>query len=274
MVGLDGGRFGQGLYTLFGDFDEVRVKSGAGDGKVYDVVVTRKDGRLWIKSFEERAGDERGTTIERVKRLDREQRIPVELEAAFVTSALYEYAGAVRDVDILYQGEKANEPVAEIASVDVGAWGRLRVTEAPSRLARITQDDLPVADPGLRAELTALLPDWMQRLWRERGYSIDLPGKLPLVRSRAGLAQREKVLADLQNAMMALGVQLAVKLYFQEGLALPGLPEDFYSRGRGYDVDQKERRRTRLRYNSGRWSEVDWSRYASDGLALGRLMSP
>lgn len=272
VMGQDAGRFGQGLYTLFGDFDEVRIKTSMGDGHIQEITVIRdKQGRLKVKSWEEKLGSYRGTEIRRIKRLDRRQEIPVELEAAFVTHGVYEYGGSVQNVKISYQGERINDNLKEKAFVDVGNWGKLRILESPSRLARITQDELPISDPALQAELLELIPDWMGRLWSEKGWSLDLPKKVPLVRSRAGLAQKEKVLSDLQKAIMAAGVRIAVQLYFEEGLKLPGLPEDFYY-WRYYDMDDRTKKDAQL-LNAGRWSELDWAFYSQNGQALGKLMA-
>ncbi|MEK7389920.1 MAG: hypothetical protein AAB036_09485 [Elusimicrobiota bacterium] len=271
VAGLDAGRFGQGFYTIFGDFDEVRIKTSEGRGKAYEITVVRREGKLWVESFKETASTRRGTTIERVKRRDREQRIPVELEAAFVSQAVFENASLVRDADILYQGDRANEAVGELESLSLGELGSLRVLETASRLARVVQDSLSLSDPQLYVEMTALLPEWVRSLWKLKGWSLELPRGLPPVRSRFGLANKNSVMGDLQKAVLALGTKLAVTLYVKEGLPLPVLPEDMYY-NRNYFTDAKTTEDASA-LNAGHWRQIDWTRYAQDALALGRLMA-
>jgi len=256
------GLFGQGFYTLFVDFDRVRIKTGDENRTFYIELVKGANGLPVINQLIETDEQFRGTTIEWARNYEVE---PPELEALMLSQDLIRYAGAIQDVDIIFNGRRINEQMDVAAQAETEA-GSVRVSLSPvSYHRRLTQDDLYI---GLAEKwLFELLPPKFRLHLTRRGININIPGTVPVTRTRIGIALQELYQLPIQQAMAACGFKLAAQLYLQRGLLPPGLSEDFFSDTRITERTEPENRiqssviEDAKRINENRISEVNYEGY-------------
>ncbi|MCK4462872.1 MAG: hypothetical protein KAU58_01010, partial [Candidatus Omnitrophica bacterium] len=63
---------------------------------------------------------------------------------------------------------------------------------------------------------------------RSRGFTIDLPKDIPLVRTRMTISHKEKYLPLVQRAIASLCLKAMARIYCRDGLLPPGLSEDYF----------------------------------------------
>ncbi len=232
------GMFGRGFYTVFADFDRVRVTAGDGRGRVWEVDIEKHvDGRIWVRDLRERHEKFSGLRVERFKRVDPAQVWQAHMEGVFIKEDLYLYASAIHDMDIYYNdNERINESLVNIDPQPMAGEPQVqwRVFHSPWRRCRVTQDRLYVCD--LDANFNAAVPDWLKKYVDDWGLVIDLPRTLPLTRTRnaqAGLTEADR--ADLRQHVFHLYLRAAIHCFLETG-TLPGGPKDFlYSANIGID---------------------------------------
>ncbi|MBI1882953.1 MAG: hypothetical protein HYS08_01955, partial [Chlamydiae bacterium] len=219
------GIMGQGVYTNFLDFDELRIKTGTGkNGKAYYAVLHRdRSGKIILKSLEEVNDSYQGTRIERVKR-----QWNIEESAvwnALTASNLRRYVGGVSDREILFRGNRMNDPLTVLSEVKT-KWGTLSIKLSKAGYRRVTQKGLYLQTPN--EEYLALVPEKYKKMLLERGLNIDLPPELSLTRSRTTLAKKGKNKKAIQQAVAKGVLEAIVRLYLEEGVIPPGLSEDYF----------------------------------------------
>jgi hypothetical protein len=222
------GKFAQGFYTIFVDFDEVRIKTGR-DGATYLLtIVPGANGLPILKSMIKTDETFKGTIIEWTKNYE-ERDGPPYFDALLFAQDLIRYVGAIQDNDIIYNGRKINEEYDAIAL----GWGEemdgpVRVNLSQSSFhKRGTQDGLHIM--SLESWLFELLPEKLELFLLRRGVSVDLPLDVPVSRARQGLAQKARYQKSIQQAVFVASIRLAVKLYLKRGLLPPGMSEDFFA---------------------------------------------
>ncbi|MDP8218551.1 MAG: hypothetical protein P9M03_07490, partial [Candidatus Theseobacter exili] len=217
------GIMGQGVYTNFVDFDQLRVKTSAGDGRVLSAVYEKdKHGKIILKSLQETREEWQGTRIERVKKI-RDERDAL-LEHSMVAYNLARYVGALRSRTVLLNGKEVNEELTDLAAVET-PLGEIRLRLSDKKIQRITQNGLYVERPN--DEYLALVPKKFRKMLLERGLNIDLPAGVPLTRTRTTIANKEEHLEMIQKAV-AVGVLKAMaQLFIHEGIVPPGISEDY-----------------------------------------------
>lgn len=250
----DVGQFGQGFFSLFASpEDEIKIQTGQGQTR-YDLILGWVDGRLMIKSWQERKNNPyRGTRIERCRPISEENRTQRILEAAALSRAIYEMTGAVQDVPIQFKDERVNAEIRVLAESAVESLGTLTLALPSRRVARVTQHGFSVDAPGLWGELTEDLPDWIKHRLSPH-WTVNLPDRAPIVRSRYGLAQKERSLQPLKSALTAAIMQTLLREYLFEGRPLAVISDDFYYT---HHFDRNGQEAASL-LNQGRGVEVNW----------------
>ncbi|HXV28028.1 MAG TPA: hypothetical protein VD913_03600, partial [bacterium] len=257
------GLFGQGFYTLFVDFDRIRIKTGNGN-RTFFILLTKdaRTGLPVIEQFVETDEKLRGTTIEWVRDYAEE---PPYLEALFLSQDMIRYVGASQDVEILYNGRPVNEAL-DTSSTANTTLGPVKVSLSPlSYHRRLTQDDLYVG--AVEKWIFDLVPPKFRLHLVRKGINIDIPDTVPVTRTRIGIALQELYQKSLQQAVAANAFKLSVLLYLKRGLLPPGLGEDFF---RDVNVNPATNPEDKIdpkviadaeRINENRVNEVDFERY-------------
>lgn len=270
---------GRAFYTLFADFDEVRLTTSTGNGRVHYVCfkAERDDqGELIginLTGFEERWGrpENKVTRIEKIKYYDRSRGNFTEINAVFVEDAVYRYLGYVGGVEITFQGKPFQIKRQKAAAVAYGQ-GEVALFFSQAGAEAVTQNDLYVRE--LDGFYTELVPEQLKSVFSRERRSIDLPRWLKLVRTRNDVANLNQHGEPLQKAVALAHMKAAVKLFFEQGRnTVPGLPEDYlYSNYIGLNVAE-EIREDADKINQGNYQEVDFAKYQADNFALTKLMA-
>ena len=226
------GLFGQGFYTMFADYDRVRIKTGRG-GRTFHLVIEKDaKGLPQIVDFVETDEAFKGTVIDWAR--DYDETSPPYLQGLLFAQDLIRYVGAVRDAPILYNGRRINETMDAEDFVDaqlVDTNGTPRVGTIGVRLTpgttqkRVTQKDLFVMP--VQEWMFELVPPKIQQLLLGRGFNIDIPGFIPITRTRTAIVNESLYRRAIQQAMFSACLRLAVQLYYTRNRLPPGLAEDF-----------------------------------------------
>jgi hypothetical protein len=234
------GYYGQGVYTLFKDFKEIKIKTSTGDGTVWYLTIKPIVEHEMINdvSIDFRSASEefKGTIISKNQEVDNPY-----IEAAFVKDAVMTLTSALSSdrANISYQDESINAKYETLSINQIEDLGDLIIYKNPNNI--VTQYGLYVKDLG--SEYTGLIPDFMNKsLQNWGGIVIDLPTGVELTRSRQDIANKDKIQKVLNRQ-----VQLAlVKSYFEsfrnrmeDGSArfpIDELPYDYLSRGEDYHL--------------------------------------
>ncbi|MGE5307903.1 MAG: hypothetical protein ACM3OC_02305, partial [Deltaproteobacteria bacterium] len=239
---------------------EVRIITGTGNGILFTLRILRQGGRFIIKDFIELKGDYKGTLVERVKKLNES----CYLDSIFAEYNLLRYASAVRDVDILYNNKKINESLA-LAGIARTSFGEVRIFRSDSRFRRVTRNHLFVEYPKPEEYLALIPRPYFQNLLPEN-FVIDLPKRMPLVRSRMTISDKEKNLPVVQKSLSSIAMEKVLNAFYKSGTIVPGLSEDYFS-----DEDMTDRAAVGSAARNieddgalitgGKSEQVDFSRY-------------
>ncbi|MGE5307904.1 MAG: hypothetical protein ACM3OC_02310, partial [Deltaproteobacteria bacterium] len=252
------GMFGIGFYTVFANLhqgDTVRIETSTGDGVIYFAeIIKNGDDELVINRLEERAGDYQGTRIERIRSFEGE--VPL-LDVIFNAESLQRYCGAVRDIEITFNGKKINEDLKEMGRVNT-SFGDLVVFSSSSRKQRVCKDDLFVEAPRPTVYFT-LVPEMFLTFLFKAGFVIELPDGVMLTSSRKEFVDKEKTLPEVRKAV-AVAVLKYVVSNFVFGNVYPiGLTQDYLQEEKVQVSPQAEQDAKLI--NAGKFSEADFAAY-------------
>lgn len=218
------GIFGIGFYTLFADSDKVRVLSSNGDGNVFLVELKNNPGGHIKMTMTQYEGNFQGTIVERIKDCNVEK-IPF-LESIINSDALHRYVGAVEDCRITFNGHDVNEKLSEVARVKT-SLGNIVLSRTDSNRKRVCLKGLFVETPA-NGYFDKSAPMYVDQI-QDGGFVISLPEKINLVSSRMTVADKEKVMPLIQNAVSVALMRSAVNDFFKGNEYLRGLTRDFFS---------------------------------------------
>jgi len=234
------GFYGQGIYTLFDKCEEVRIKTGRGDGNTWQLrmkpVIEHEmvvDVEIEINKTEE---DYKGTTISKIQKTDNPY-----VEAAYIRDSLTTLISALdaNRCEIILQGERINAPYAKISQGNIENFGEVSVYRNPNNI--VTQNGLFVKEIG--HEYLGAIPSFMNDSLRKwGGIVIDLPSKIELTRSRQDIANKdtlaEKINPVIQQVLVGAYLKSFIEKFNEDSEIFPfkSLPYDYFIEER-YSID-------------------------------------
>ncbi|MFA5812234.1 MAG: ATP-binding protein [bacterium] len=228
----DLGKFGIGFFTIYPGAEEIRIRTGKGDGRtvivslrpVYegDVVVDIK------ASYAQSDEPFKGTVIERISR-----EANASFDAAMVRASLQMYGRFVdpKEIQITYNGAPVNKGLVPLAERDVPGLGPVRVYEA--RENAYTVGSLYVKD--LPLDMINALPAPLREICNKHGMVIDLPTRTTLVRSRNEFVDPSAVERRVRGALSAMLLEVYLKRFATGEMGLDGLPSVYFDSNYNFD---------------------------------------
>lgn len=224
------GMFGQGFYSLAIWSKEIRVKTGSGDKKttyirltpIYntnaDIIDFRIDYSLQDEQF-------KWTIIERV---DSNEWIWGNIWALMGIQNLKKYVWNLDDMEILYNWNKILSPENTILleTEDIPSLWILSLKRNNDQYERLTKDNLFISD--IKDVYLSHFPDWIKDYIRNNNYSLDLPGKIELTKTRNAIIDTEKNIEILKPYIFNIFCRQIIKDYLSWRVKIPMMPLDYY----------------------------------------------
>ncbi|MDD5213257.1 MAG: hypothetical protein PHG82_02440 [Candidatus Gracilibacteria bacterium] len=224
------GMFGQGFYSLSIGAREVNLKTNSGNGKTTYLNLKpkyneNKDIIDFEIKYDIRNEEFMGTIIERV---DDSEGIGGNIGALIGINNLQKYVGNVDDIEIKYNGKNAlnSENIQILETVEIPEFGKLSLKQNKDKQERLTKDNLFLSE--IKDEYLNFLPDFMIDYIRKNGYSLDLPSKIQLTKTRNAITDFEENIDVLRPHIFNLFTKLIIKDYLAGKTRLPMMPLDYY----------------------------------------------
>ena len=221
----DLGKFGIGFFTIYPGAQEVRIRTGMGDGKTMTILlrpVVQGDSVVDIKASYELSNEPfKGTVIERVSA---EANAP--LEAAMIRSSVQSYGRFVdpNEIEISYNGRRVNQGITPLAQRNIPGLGTVRLFEASENA--ITVGSLYVKD--LPADMISTLPSPIRAISEKHGIVVDLPQSTRLVRSRNEFLNPKAMDSLMRGALPSMLLDLYLARFAKGELEIAGLPQEYF----------------------------------------------
>lgn len=272
--GQAAGFFGQGLYTLFADYDEVHIRTSPQDpldpgfGVIHDIYIRRdaEKGPV-ITNWNFYTGKFTGTEIKRIRKQANSDPI---LESIFVQETLSQSAAAITspsererraeesllgDVTISYQAKPIAEAMKLVSEVPIQVGGKPEILSLyrsqQGSYERVTVDDLYVKTPEQKEKRFIPEKVW-KRLARSGAPQIKFPQSTPLN------IPRNDYFGDYSVPILLLMIKATLRDFIEKGIEIPGYPEDYlFQDGTFTDLGTLERNQIAAKLNSGDYEEID-----------------
>lgn len=226
----DVGKFGVGFFTIFKNAKAVNIKTSKGNGQTnyFNIKPIRnKQGKIidLDVAITVREEDYQGTSVQKIV----DTAMP-HMEASFAKSAFYSH-GALVDADqfkLLYNEDQINHPTPLLATAALATKGILKAVDSPENA--LTQAGLYIKD--LKDEHLKLIPKHIRKPLLRAGFSVDIPAKIDLIRSRNDIARKQELLPDLQMAVANASINAYLQLFVNGRMNFNDLPYDFWGGAR------------------------------------------
>jgi hypothetical protein len=231
-TGEDGatGMFWQWFYSLLIWAKEVQVKTSSWDGqttyiKLSPIYNQNKDIVDFEISYDLKEEDFTGTIIERY---DENGWVWWNIWALIWIQNLEKYVWNIDDIFIRYNWDMLNagKSIKILEQEKVHWLWYITLKQNPDKQERLTKDNLFLSE--IKEGYIDFFPDFMRDYIRNNGYSLDLPAKIGLTKTRNAITDFEENIAILKPYIFNIFTKHIISEYLAGKTRLPMMPLDYY----------------------------------------------
>lgn len=229
------GGHGVGAFTIYHDAAVVRLKTGKNDGAIYCFEFHPVyDGTKIIDiqiQWEKQPGFFDGVIIERVDRNNNPTLAAASHHRSFKTHAKTIDANVAK---VTFNGKQINQSLLPLASIAIPDIGKMTLFSS-------IEDMITVAGLCVRPihDIDHFVPEAIRKIVRKKGLIIDLPKSIPLNRERTEIIDADRVYHYLRPYLLNAYIEVYLRLFMQNNIALDELPYDFFERFEVYLKNMK-----------------------------------
>lgn len=231
------GKFGIGFLSILNGAEVVEIVTGNGIQTTSVKITPIKNdvGEIidYRTEFAVSESQYKGTTIRKYSQDSKEI-----LESALLHDSVLRYGSFIDEnkVGVLFRGEKVNTPKKILVQKNVPGLGNIELVEGNEKA--LLQGDLYVTE--LPEYIKEMIPEPIRELALKHGIILNLDPSIPLIRSRNDIAQKNKYLPLLADALPPLLIESLLVKYSTGHFDLTSIPYDyFWADGYPRQIDRK-----------------------------------